>query len=149
MKSAIGKELTNQLFSFTQEHICYFPEQNTENLTHADFDPSNMLVKKISNRYEVSAILDWEFAFSGTYLFDVGLFIRYSHRLPEDYERKFIEGVIGENKPLAANWKKSSKLLDILSLLSILDSNSSIDRPNLTQDIIALLKHTITHWELY
>ena len=115
VKSAIGKELTNQLFSFTQEHACYFPEQNTANLTHADFDPSNMLVKKISNRYEVSAILDWEFAFAGTYFFDVGLFLRYSHRLPEAYERRFIEGVIGKNNPLPADWKKISKLLDILS----------------------------------
>ena len=147
VKSAIGKNLTNQLFSFTQEHACYFPDQKTANLTHADFDSSNILVKKINNQYQVSAILDWEFAFSGNYLFDVGLFLRYRHRLPETYEQKFIDGVIAGDKPLPPDWKKSSKLLDILSLLSVLDSKSSIDRPNLTKDIIALFKHTIDHWD--
>ena len=146
VQSTIGKELTSLLISFIQDNAHYFPEQYAANLTHADFDPSNILVKKINSCYEVSAILDWEFAFSGTYLFDIGLFLRYSHRLPETYEQKFIEGIITKNNPLPPDWKKSSKLLDILSLVSILDSKSIINRPSLTQDITELFKHTIKTW---
>ncbi len=149
VKSAIGKELANQLFSFTQDNARYLPDQNTANLTHADFDPSNLLVKKINNQYKVSAILDWEFAFAGNSLFDIGLFLRYSHKLPEIYERRFIDGILFEGKPLPPDWKKSSKLLDILSLLSVLDSKTSIDRPNLTKDIITLFNDTMNHWKRF
>ncbi len=78
----------NFLQQCPQDNAHYFPDKHEANLTHADFDPSNMLVKKINGHYQISAIFDWEFAFSGTYLFDVGLFFRYSYRLPEIYERR-------------------------------------------------------------
>lgn len=65
------------------------------------------------------------------------------------YEEKFIQGITSEGDPLPKDWKKSAKLLDILSLLSILKSETSIDRPNLIQDINTLLKYTITNWNQF
>ena len=146
VQEILGIKLTDQLNRFVETNQSYLPNTKNANLAHADFDPSNMLVKKINGHYQISAILDWEFAFSGTYLFDIGLFLRYSHRLPMIYEEKFIGGITSEGDLLPKDWKKSAKLLDIISLLSVLSTNTGSERPKLNQDILSLLQYTVHQW---
>ena len=45
-------------------------------LTHADFNGSNILVRRVGAAWEVAAVLDWEFAFSGTPAVDFGNLLR-------------------------------------------------------------------------
>lgn len=92
------------------------------------------------------AILDWEFAFSGSYLLDMGTFLRYSHRLPAIYEANFINGITFEGNSLPENWKKSVKLMDIISLLSTLYWNPKKDSPNLSSDVALLIQNTLDNW---
>ncbi len=95
------------------------------------------------------AVLDWEFSFSGSYLLDMGIFLRYSHKLPKLYEAYFIKGLISEGHSLPKHWKKSAKLMDILCLLSLLDQNSKKEQPNVTTDVVSLIQNTQNHWHLY
>ena len=44
----------------------FLPGNKEKNLLHADFDPSNIQVQKLDNSWQIVAILDWEFSFSGS-----------------------------------------------------------------------------------
>jgi len=143
---SLGGKLTDDVQSFIIENQTLLPDKSSANFTHADFDPANMLVKKVKGRYQVSGILDWEFAFSGSYLLDIGMFLRYSHKLPPAYEKKFIEGITSEGNPLPSQWRKSAKLTDIICLLSLLYWNPKKDRPNLSNDVAGLISNTLERW---
>ena len=110
-----------------------------KNLTHADYDPSNILVKRENNEWKVAAILDWEFALSSTYYMDIGLMLRYAHKLPNYFQASFVQGIKDSN-PLLLNqdWEVRAKLVDIVCLLS----NPRSKRPNMFNDIKKLLIHT-------
>lgn len=149
VQESLGTKLSHQLSRFIEDNQNYLPNKDNANITHADYDPANMLVKKLNGHYQVSGILDWEFTFSGSYLLDIGMFLRYSHKLPKIYEEKFIEGIVSDGNPLPQNWKKSAKLMDIICLLSLLYWNPKNERPNLNKDVVSLLKDTINHWEQF
>ncbi len=143
---SLGERRTDTLRGFLEKNQHFLPNKLDSNLTHADYDPANMLVKKIQNRFEVVAILDWEFAFSGSYLMDMGMFLRYSHKLPAVYEASFVKGIISEGNSLPENWKKTVKLMDIICLLSLLYWNPKNDRPNLSSDVVSLIQNTLDCW---
>jgi len=147
--ASLGKKLIGELQSFIIANQSFLPGKTDANLTHADFDPANMLVKKIKGHYQVSGILDWEYAFSSSYLLDIGMFLRYSHKLPRIYENSFIEGITSEGHPLPLEWRKSAKLMDLICLLSMLYWNPKKDRPNLTSDVVGLILNTLKRWDSY
>ena len=49
-------------------------------LVHGDFGAANILVRQVQGAWQVAAVIDWEFAFAGTPLFDLGHFLRYERR---------------------------------------------------------------------
>ncbi len=63
----------NEIFS---QYSYMFPRESEKNLVHGDFDPANILVDKINGVWKVVGILDWEFAFSGSVLWDVANMLR-------------------------------------------------------------------------
>lgn len=145
VQESLGKEQSKRIKAFIKTNQSYLPSEQEVNLTHADFDPANMLVKKVDGHYQLAALLDWEFAFAGTYLLDMGMFLRYSHRLPKAYESQFIRAF----DDLPDNWKKSAKLMDLICLLSLLFWNNKTDRPNLTSDVAGLIENTLDCWNTY
>lgn len=58
VQEILGIKLINQLNRFVEANQRYLPNTKNANLSHADFDPSNMLVKKMNGHYQISAILD-------------------------------------------------------------------------------------------
>ncbi len=110
---------------------------------HGDFDPANILVKQVNGHWKITAILDWEYAFAGSYGFDMSTFLRYAHKLPACYEQGFIEGIEADGFKLSLNWKTQVKLMDLLFLLQLLHDNPIKSRPNLGHDVLALIAHTI------
>ena len=110
---------------------------------HGDYDPANILVQEINGKWKVSAILDWEFAFSGAWLFDVSNMLRYAHQLPNAYERCFIQGLENGGCRLPDDWKITIMLLNALSLLDLLSRHSQKEHPKQCADILALLEHNV------
>lgn len=145
--ASVAKNLGNNLLHDAQQIVsqcCHIlPEINEANLTHADFDPSNMLVVEENGKWKIAAILDWEFAYAGTYLLDIGMMLRYSHKLPDYYESSFIAGIKDAGPDLPADWKKSAKMMDLLCLLQLLQANPPEFRPYLNRDVVRLITHTI------
>ncbi|MER7515929.1 phosphotransferase family protein [Streptomyces sp. NPDC126499] len=89
-------------------------------LVHCDFNPKNLLVERRAGRWEVAAVLDWELAFSGSPLFDVGNMLRFAHEYPPDFTTGFVEGFRAGSGRLPADWLRISRTLDLFALADIL-----------------------------
>ncbi len=106
-------------------------------------------MKQVNNKWKIAAILDWEFAFAGTYLLDIGMMLRYSHKLPACYENNFIAGIQADGFHLPPHWKKQAKLMDLLCLLQLIHYNPVSERPNLNRDVVSLIADTVNNWESF
>ncbi|WP_432992602.1 phosphotransferase family protein [Dactylosporangium sp. CA-233914] len=88
--------------------------RGSRRLVHGDFNPKNLL----SAGNAVVAVLDWEFAFSGSPLFDVGNMLRDPR--PGGFEERFIGGFRDGGGELPGNWRRLSRALDLYSLADLL-----------------------------
>mgnify|MGYP006356206063 FL=1 len=95
-----------------------FPSGKEKQLVHADFDPANILVAKIENDWQITGILDWEFSFSGSALYDIANMLRYKHQTSAIFEQAFLNGLTQSGINLPENW---TIIVDILNLVSLLD----------------------------
>lgn len=120
-----------------------FPDRNEKNLVHADFDPANILVIKIDKKWKISAILDWEFSFSGSVLCDIANMLRYKHKMPAEFENSFLKGLSSSGIILPNNWLATVHMLNLLSLLDCLVRSDPKNRPNQLVDIKELIKHIL------
>lgn len=90
-------------------------------LVHNDFNPKNVLVHRHTDgTWQVSAVLDWELAFSGPPLTDIGNMLRFAHEYPADFTTSFVAGFRDGGGPLPADWRRLSRALDLFALADIL-----------------------------
>ncbi|MEV6077622.1 phosphotransferase [Streptomyces sp. NPDC052069] len=94
--------------------------EGERSLVHGDFNPKNVLVQRRAGQWEVAAVLDWELAFSGSPLFDVGNMLRFAHEYPPAFAMGFVDGFRGGNGRLPADWPRLSRTLDLFALADIL-----------------------------
>jgi aminoglycoside phosphotransferase (APT) family kinase protein len=85
-------------------------------LVHSDYNPKNILVRGTA----VVAVLDWEFAFSSTPLFDVGNMLRFGDRYPPGFTASFVAGFAGGGGELPAQWRRITEGLDLYALADLL-----------------------------
>ncbi|TDP97868.1 phosphotransferase family protein [Labedaea rhizosphaerae] len=86
--------------------------RDAAHLVHSDYNPKNLLVRNAT----VVAVLDWEFAYSGSPLADVGNMLRFAEE-PEHTE--FLRGY-REIAELPDDWRAISKALDLFALAELL-----------------------------
>jgi aminoglycoside phosphotransferase (APT) family kinase protein len=110
-------------------------------LVHADYKPWNLLVRHSASGWAVSAALDWEFTFAGPPLCDFGIFLRYSERMPPEYEAGFLDGYRGAGGSAPAGTRNLARLIDLVSLWTFLERGG--DDPAIVRDIKPLLVATI------
>jgi aminoglycoside phosphotransferase (APT) family kinase protein len=85
-------------------------------LVHGDFGKRNLLVRENSGRWEVAAVLDWEFAISGSPLCDVGHFLRYERVSRPVAEPHFSRGYLDAGAKLPEDWRVVARVLDMSRL---------------------------------
>lgn len=141
VQNALGDSMINQIKEIFQTHRHHLPDESDAILVHGDFDPANILVHQIDGKWQISAILDWEFAFSGSFLWDVANMLRYAHKMPETYTKSFLKGLEKEGVELPENWRLTIALCTISSLLDIVSRQSNQECPNQNQDICQLIQH--------
>ncbi len=120
-----------------------FPDTSEKHLVHADFDPSNILVKEVDGLWKVSGVLDWEFAFSGSVLWDVANMLRYAHKMPSDFQDAFLEGLTSAGVQLPENWHITVQLLNLLSLLDCLKRSDPKHCPHQCAGIFEVIRHIL------
>ena len=88
-------------------------------LVHSDFNPKNILVDRERGRWTVRAVLDWEFAFSGPPLVDVGNMLRFAADYPPAYVDGFLAGFVDAGGELPENWREAAEALDLFALADL------------------------------
>lgn len=110
-------------------------------LVHADYKRSNLLMQPSGSGWKVGAVLDWEFAFSGPSIIDVGLFLRAGHALPAGFREAFASCYQEAGGELPADWLPLSRLVDVVSQVTFLDD--ARDRPQVFAETTMVVKETI------
>ena len=128
---------------YFDQYYHLLPDEKDCSLVHGDYEPANILVKKINTRWVIAGILDWEFAFSGSFLCDVANMLRYAHHMPVQYEKSFLKGLEEGGLQLPEDWRIRVHLLNLLSLLDCLTRSSPEKRPNQCADICELITHIL------
>jgi fructokinase len=89
-------------------------------LVHGDYNGKNLLVLARDGRWSVSAVLDWEFAFSGSPLTDIGNMLRFREDYPPGFDGGFTAGYTGAGGRLPPDWREISEALDLYALADFL-----------------------------
>jgi aminoglycoside phosphotransferase (APT) family kinase protein len=96
------------------------PLETASHLVHMDFNGPNILVAQQNEGWEVAAVLDWEFAFSGSPLFDLGNLLRYEREDRPRLEPHVSDAYTASGGVLTQDWRFTARLADLLSLLEIM-----------------------------
>ena len=145
--SALDPSMISKIQKAIEQYAFLFPTDNEKHLVHGDFDPANILVDNINGSWVVSGILDWEFAFSGSYLWDVANMLRYAHKMPPKFESSFTEALKKNGIILTAYWQTTTHLLNLSSLLDLLKRSDPQSHPNRCVDIRELIDHILSELE--
>ncbi|MBY0501525.1 MAG: aminoglycoside phosphotransferase family protein [Alphaproteobacteria bacterium] len=143
----IGPEYIRRLSENFEKYSSFFPDDSETHLVHGDYDPANILVDKVSEKWKITAVLDWEFAFSGSWLWDISNMLRYAHHMPRVFEDSFLQGVRNAGLELPTQWCLRIDLLNLLSLLSCLVRVDPQKSPNQCMDICELIHHELLKLE--
>jgi aminoglycoside phosphotransferase (APT) family kinase protein len=82
-------------------------------LVHGDFGNRNVLVRQQQGRWRVAAVIDWESAFAGPALFDIGGFLRYERRQRPVREPHFSRGYTSAGGILPEDWWRLARIVDL------------------------------------
>jgi len=108
-------------------------------LVHSDFKVANV---KWSPAEECAVVFDWEFAWAGPNLFDLGQMFRWNP--PEPFVRGFEAGYRSRGGTLSDNWRRDAELYALLNLVDFLHrggSNEIRDRDVRTRIAQTLERH--------
>lgn len=142
-RNRIRPDKIKKIITFLEKNSSLFDQPFPSVLLHGDFKPTNLL---INDNDELAGIMDWEFAFSGPYFFDIGQILRYEDELPGNFYNHFFNGYQRISKySIQKDWLKLSKLADMVNLIGFL--NLIEERPKLFKDVRLLIKKTIKNWK--
>jgi aminoglycoside phosphotransferase (APT) family kinase protein len=114
---------------------------NERHLVHSDFGNRNILVDCVNGRWQVVAVLDWEFAFSGPPLLDVGHFLRYERRDAPLREPYFSRAFVEFGGTLPNDWRRISQVIDLTGLVECLTHDYLPD--DVACEILELIESTL------
>lgn len=82
-------------------------------LNHGDFKASNLF----ADSDDRPVVLDWEFAFSGPALLDLGQLFRWGPS--REFRDGFVRGYEGGQHTLPDDWRERAEVLDLVNLLGL------------------------------
>ncbi len=110
-------ELRDRLHALAWSQAPVFADLDREpGLVHGDFNSRNLVVRLASGRWSVAAVVDWEFAVSGSPLADFGNFLRYERRASPVMEPHFSEGYVRAGGKLPGHWRDLARWIDLLAI---------------------------------
>lgn len=144
-KARLGPDLTQALMAFAQrEPNLGASWPGPPSLTHADFGGSNILVRIDERGARVAAVIDWEFAFSGSPMMDLGNLLRPPLGELPGFEDAVAHGYRGAGGVLPDNWRR-------LTLYNgLADWASFLGRPRINAALIddarKMISRTLETW---
>ncbi len=106
-------------------------------LVHGDFNNRNTIVNRKGSGWVVTGILDWEYAFIGSPLWDASRFICFERQARPCREPHFSRGFRESGGSLPKDWREFSRALNALT------AAESLSRPDLRAQYIPELHDLI------
>jgi aminoglycoside phosphotransferase (APT) family kinase protein len=124
----LGVTLSQRLWQFVKEHEQSLAAvEHHSLLVHGDFNGANVIVRTAPEPPGVSALIDWEYAHSGTPLVDLGGILRGAASRPAWFEEELIRGYREEGGVLPENWRQVSRIVDLVKLCAFVRSPNAGD----------------------
>ncbi len=137
----LGEPLAHALWTFCQHYAPLLGQhQDSPVLVHSDFNGLNILLEE-NQTCSVSAVLDWEFAFAGSRLIDIGNLLRYEEH-DSLFATYFIHSYLQARGTLPEDWQLRSRLEDVIALCDLLN-HSTMKMPNRVNDLKRLINRTV------
>jgi Ser/Thr protein kinase RdoA (MazF antagonist) len=125
-------------------------------LVHADYKPWNLLARpglpgpeaaagavaapgSGEAAWQLAGILDWEFACAGCNLIDFATFLRDEAARPAGFADAFAAAYLAAGGTLPDDWRRLTRLVDLLNLLQLLQAGD----PQTTEDLRQLMAQTL------
>ena len=139
-----GPKLIQRLHDYAWSWSSRIPDlEEVPCLVHNDFGNRNILVRQENGKCVVAAVLDWEFAFSGSPLLDVGHFLRYERRSAPLREPHFSQGFVEHGGQLPDNWREIARVVDLSGLVECLTHNELPVEVEI--ELLELINATLDH----
>ncbi|BCJ33039.1 hypothetical protein Athai_05420 [Actinocatenispora thailandica] len=90
-------------------------------LVHCDYNPKNVLAVRDAGGWRLSAVLDWEFALSGSPMFDLGNALRFAADRPAGYAERLVAAFRAAGGLLPDDWRAVSAAVDLFALVQFLN----------------------------
>ncbi|MBV9582506.1 MAG: phosphotransferase, partial [Chloroflexi bacterium] len=113
-------------------------------LTHADFGGSNILVRVDEYGTRVSAVIDWEFAFSGSPMIDLGNLLRPPLGELPGFEHSVADGYRAAGAALPDDWRRLTLYNGLADWASFLGRSRINDA--LIADARKMIARTLESW---
>jgi aminoglycoside phosphotransferase (APT) family kinase protein len=117
----VDTSFAHRLHDFVWSWAPQLPDlSNEHSLVHCDFGNRNIMVCEDRGQWAVAAVLDWEFAFSGSPLLDVGHFMRYERRANPLREPWFSRAYVEHGGKLPDDWRQVVRIIDLTGVVECL-----------------------------
>jgi aminoglycoside phosphotransferase (APT) family kinase protein len=110
-------------------------------LVHGDFGATNILVRHERGVWQTAAILDWEFALSGSPTFDLGHFLRYERAGRAVREPAFSQGYRDAGGVLPDDWRQLARTVDLTALCELLTRDEV--PPDVVAEVVGMVEATL------
>jgi Ser/Thr protein kinase RdoA (MazF antagonist) len=121
------------------------PLADTRSLIHADYKDGNILVRRDPDGWRVTAVLDWEFAFVGASIFDLGSLLRREATLPPGFADTCVAAYRAAGGFAPPGWRRMTLLMDLINLCDFLNGPNL--RGAMFTDIVGLIRASVERLE--
>jgi aminoglycoside phosphotransferase (APT) family kinase protein len=142
LKPRMPAELRDRTHAVVWARASQLAELDSQaHLVHGDFGKRNLLVRRDEERWGVAAVLDWEFAVSGSPLADLGHFLRYERNTRPPVEPHFSGGYLHGGGTLPDEWRSLARLADLAALCESLTHEQLPDA--VVAELVELVRVTV------
>ncbi|ULH16617.1 phosphotransferase [Deinococcus sp. KNUC1210] len=140
-RAALGEAVQQQWWEQLRQNAPLLDVLADEaSLVHADANPKNVMVRRSERGWQVTAVLDWEFAFSGSSLSDLGNLLRWEALEGPSWTTGVLRGWHEGGGPVPGQFLTLARTLDVYSLLAFVNSPESALHGPVTE----LIRRTVT-----
>jgi aminoglycoside phosphotransferase (APT) family kinase protein len=142
LQRRVPAELRDRTQALVGSHAPLYAGLDGEaSLVHGDFNKRNLLVRQAGGRWTVAAVLDWEFAVSGSPLADLGHFLRYERAERPVAEPHFSAGYVRAGGRLPHDWRRLARWVDLAAHCESLTLDQLPD--SVVTELVELVRATI------
>jgi aminoglycoside phosphotransferase (APT) family kinase protein len=144
--AALGRRVPPELRARIQEWVWSRAPQleaisANARLVHGDFNRRNLLMRVEDGRWRVAAVVDWEFAVSGSPLADLGSFLRYERPGRPLAEPHFSAAYRQSGGGLPEGWRSLARAIDMAGLCESL-THAELPPP-VEAELVELVRATV------